>query len=50
MTERGRAFYCPDALWRKAKAQAKKDGYVSVSAWLRELIEGAIPEQVKRKR
>ena len=48
MTERGRAFYCPDLLWRKAKAQAKKDGYVSVSSWLRDLIQKALTADVEK--
>ena len=42
MTARGKAFYCDDALWRKAKARAKKDGYDSVSSWLRNLIKEAL--------
>ena len=38
MTGRGRALYCEDSLWRKAKRFASKKGFVSVSDWIRGLM------------
>ncbi len=47
MTGRGRAIYCEDKLWNKAKRFASARGYVSVSDWIRTLIEREIANYKK---
>ena len=44
MTGRGRAIYCEDSLWTKAKQFASKKGYVSISEWIRGLMVEAMKE------
>lgn len=44
MKARGRAIYCNDTLWKKAKKYATKQGFVSMSELIRHLLIKAMEE------